>query len=106
MYDDIDEDYYKPTRIGNAFSTNYIEYESNGDKDKKLLIKEYLDIIRPYLGNIINNHKTQGEWKIQLSLAINFASSKDFKETCTMYTNSDDIDIIIGYETVKIKNWL
>ena len=35
VYDDIDEDYYKPIRIGNAFSSNYIDYESNGDKDKK-----------------------------------------------------------------------
>ena len=33
------EDYYKPIRIGNAFSSNYIEYESNGDKDKTLSIK-------------------------------------------------------------------
>ena len=26
------KDHYKPTRNGNAFSSNYIEYESNGDK--------------------------------------------------------------------------
>ena len=64
MYDDIDEDYYKPIKTGNAFSSNYIEYESNGDKDKILLIKKYLDIIKPYLSTMINNHKAQGEWKI------------------------------------------
>ena len=28
-----EEDYCEPVRIGNAFSSNYIEYESNGDKD-------------------------------------------------------------------------
>ena len=33
--------YYK-VRIDNAFSSKYIEYESNGDKDKALSIKEYL----------------------------------------------------------------
>ena len=33
------EDNYKPTRIGNAFSTNYIEYKSSGDKDKNLPIR-------------------------------------------------------------------
>ena len=27
-----------------------------------LSIKEYLDMIRPYLSDIMNNHKTQGEW--------------------------------------------
>ena len=37
-----EEDYYKPVRTGNAFSSNYIEYESNGDKDK-MLIEDYLD---------------------------------------------------------------
>ena len=27
-------------------------------------------MIRPYLRDIINNHKTQGEWKIQLKMSI------------------------------------
>ena len=57
----IDEDYYKPIKSNDAFNSNYIEYESKGNKDKTLSIKEYLDMIRPYLGNMINNHKTQGE---------------------------------------------
>ena len=55
------EDNYQPIRIGNAFSSNYIEYKSNGDKDKTLSIKDYLDEIKPYLSHIINDHKTQGE---------------------------------------------
>ena len=55
------EDNYKPVRIGNAFSSNYIEYKSNGDKDKTLSIKYFLDEIKPYLSDIINEHKTQGE---------------------------------------------
>ena len=59
----IDEDYYKPIISNSAFNSNYIEYESKGDKDKILLIKEYLDMIRPYLSNIINDHKTQGNGK-------------------------------------------
>ena len=37
-------------------------------------------MIRQYLSDIINNHKTQNEWKVQLSLAIKFVSSKDFKK--------------------------
>ena len=60
----IDEDYYKPIKTNDSFNNNYIEYESKGDKDKTLSIKEYLDIIRPILSDIINNHKTQGEWKV------------------------------------------
>ena len=101
MYDDIDEDYYRQIKINNAFNDDYIEYESNRDKDKILSVKKYLDVIKQYLSDIINNHKTQNESKIQLSLAINFVFLKDFKETRTVYT-SDNIDIMIGNETDKI----
>ena len=30
---------------------------------KILLPKDYLYLIRPYLTDLINKHKTQGEWK-------------------------------------------
>ena len=76
----INKIYYKPIRIGNAFSSNYIEYKSNGDKDKTLFINDYLDIIRKYLSDIINDYKTQGESKIQLTVEINFICSKDSNE--------------------------
>ena len=33
----IDEDYYKPMITNEAFNSNYIKYESKGDKDKTLL---------------------------------------------------------------------
>ena len=29
-----EEDHYKPVRVGNSWSNNYIEYESNGDSSK------------------------------------------------------------------------
>ena len=64
FYLSIDEDYYKPIITNGAFNNNHIKYESKGNKDKILTVNEYLDIIRPYLSNIINDHKTQGEWKI------------------------------------------
>ena len=51
-----------------AFEDNYIEYESKGDEDKNLSLKEYLDMIRSKLSNMINDHKTQSEWKIQLTM--------------------------------------
>ena len=100
----INEDYYEPIKINDAFNRNYIEYESKGDKNKTLSIKEYLNMIRPYLRDIINDHntqgewkvhsgnevinyKTQGEWKIQLTMIINFTSSTDFDEIRTMHNN-------------------
>ena len=49
MYKSDKENYYKLVRTGNAFCSNYIEYESSGDKDKTSAIEDYLDEIRPYL---------------------------------------------------------
>ena len=97
-----DEDYYKPIQTNRAFNGNYIEYESKGDKDKNLLPKEYFDIIRPYLRDMINDHKTRREWKIQLTMQINFISSKDSEETRTMHTEKRNIEIMMGSETDEI----
>ena len=93
---------YKPIRIGNAFKSNYIEYKSNGDKDKTLSIKDYLDEIKPYMSSIINDHKPKGEWKIHLTMAVNFFSSKDSEEIHTMHTKSDNIEILTRNETDEI----
>ena len=48
---------------------------------------------------MINNHKTQGEWKIHLTMTINFFSSIDSEEICTMHSKSDSIKIVMGSET-------
>ena len=37
---------------------SYIEYRSKGDRYENLSPKEYLDMIRPYLRALINDHKT------------------------------------------------
>ena len=84
LFESEEEDYFEPVRIGNALSNNYIEYEREGDKNKRLSIKKYVKKIKPYLSKMINVLKASGEWKIQLSIAMNFMSSKDtnyaFKE--------------------------
>ena len=36
LFNKIDEDYYKQIKTKDTFNNNYIEYESRGDKDKKL----------------------------------------------------------------------
>ena len=120
LFNGIDEDYYRPIRTKNAFNGNYVQYESKEDKDKSLSPKEYLDMIRQYLSDIINNHKTPknlrvhsinevidyetqfGEGKILLIMSINFISSKDSDETRIMITKSDNIEILMGSETVDI----
>ena len=73
-------------------------------------------MIKPYLSDLTNDHKTKGvwkvhsgnriidyktqsEWKIQLTMKINFISSKDSEETSNMSTKSDNIEIMMGNET-------
>ena len=98
LYELKEEDYYKPIKINNVFNDYISEYQSNGDKDKTLSVKEYLHVIRQYLSDIVNNHKTQNEWKIKLSLAIDFVSSEDFKKSSHhVYTWQ-----LIGSETDEI----
>ena len=56
---------------------------------------------------MINDHKTQGEWKIQLTMSIYFMSPKDSEETHTMYTKSHNVEIMTGSKTTKsLKNLL
>ena len=107
LFDEINEDYYKPVKTKSAFNNNYKEYESREDKDKNLSPKEYVDMIRPYLRDMINNHKTplkgslgkkfdnnlHGEWEIQVTMQINFVSSLDPGEIGTMDSKSKNIEI-------------
>ena len=72
----------------------YIEYESSGDRNKNLSLKEYLDKIKPYLRDIIINPQKSDTWKIQLTIAINFISSKDVDEECVMHLQSDNIEFM------------
>ena len=67
----------------------------------------------PYLEDVINNHKAlirdsnsiiikddlSGEWKIQLTMRINFVSSLDRGKNRIMDSKSDNVEIMIGSET-------
>ena len=65
----------------------YLEYMSNGNNS--LSFDEYLELIKPYLNDLINVYKAKGEWKLQLSAEISFVSQKpDSNETHIMYTRS------------------
>ena len=112
LFNKIDEVYYKPVKTKRAFNDNYIKYESRGDKDKKLSPEEYLDMIKPYLRDMINNHRDSsgndnyGDCKIQLTMQISFISSLDTGEIRTMYLKSKSIEILMGNETDDFINEL
>ena len=76
-------------------------------------------MIKPYLSDKINDHKTNGlvgyhsgnklwveetpsQCKIQLTMAINVISSTDSDEFRTMHTKSNNVEIMIGSETDEI----
>ena len=74
---------------------------SNGNNS--LSFNEYLELIKPYLYDLINVYKAKGEWKLQLSAEISFVSQKpDSNEIRIMYTRSTPEEIIIGSETEEV----
>ena len=107
MFDnDNDDDYHKPILVESSFKDGYKYYESRGDKDKKLSVKQYLYKIVLYLSDLINYHKAirnnSNEWKIQINMNVNFVSSKDTAGTRTIFVWSDNEEIRSGNETDDI----
>ena len=86
-----EKDYYEPKRISNFWNNNYIEYRSNGDKNRNLSLDEYLHKIKPYLRNMIINLQNFDVWKIQLTIAITFISSKDAEDERLMHSSSGNL---------------
>ena len=99
----------------NEIRRNLYEIEN----EKSPSTKKYLNMIRPYLSDKINDHKTQrklrihsgnkrieyktqSQWKVQLTMAINFISSKNSDETRTMHTKSNNVEIMMVSETDEI----
>ena len=97
-----EENYYKPVRVNNFWSNNYIGYKSNGERNKKLSVEEYLNKISPYLKDITNNLKKPGTWKIQLTIANNVISSIGNDEECVIHSNSDNIEIMISDDADEV----
>ena len=91
-----------PIKINDTFSDNFIEYESDSEKDKSISIKNYLDKIREYLRKVIDDKRKTGERKIQLVIKINFISSKNFNDVRDMYSKSDNAEIMMGFDTDEI----
>ena len=46
LFEHEEENYYPPVKVNNFCSSTYIEYESEGDRNKTLSVEEYPDKIR------------------------------------------------------------
>ena len=120
---------YKPIRTDSGFAEkndNYIEYTSKGDRYENLSPKEYLNVIRPYLRDLIderkptvelnnnnnnnssssntnsNSNSNCAEWKIQLTMQNSCISIRSFEETRTIYTKSVPVEIYMGSKRKRI----
>ena len=63
--------------MNESFNSNYKYYESRGDKEKRLSIKQYLNMITQYLYDLINDQRiVRRVWKIQINAHVNFVTPK------------------------------
>ena len=129
LFREFDRDYYKPIRTDSGFvvrNDNYMEYTSKGDRYENLSPKEYLNMIKPYLRDLINEHiptmelnnnnntdnnndnnnntdnynnNNRAEWKIQLTMQNSCISTRNFEETRTIFTKSEPVEIFMGVNT-------
>ena len=85
LFEQQEEDYYKPKRVNNFWNNNYIEYDSNEDKNGMLSLDRYINKIEPYLRNIIIDLQSSYTWKIQLTMQLTLFLQKLLKKSvyCT-----------------------
>ena len=91
LFEQEEEDYYEPKRVSNFWNNNYIKHESNGDKNRNLSLDEYLNKSKPNLRNITIDLQNSDAWKVQLTIAVNFISSKNAQEERVMHSSSSSV---------------
>ena len=78
------------------FGVSVILYKNKGDR-KTLSAEEYLNKIKSYLKDIINDLKKFNMWKIQLTITVRFFFSVDNKdEEREMDSKTDNIEIMVN----------
>ena len=55
---------------------------------------------------MIDDYKSKGEWKIQITMRIIFISFIDKNETQVMHTKSDNVETMNGTDTSDVINKL
>ena len=85
LFEQQEEDYYKPKRVNNFWNNNYIEYDSNEDKNGMLSLDRYINKIEPYLRNITIDLQSSYTWKTQLTMQLTLFLQKLLKKSvhCT-----------------------
>lgn len=65
-------------------------------------MKEYIEKIRLHLRDMIDDLKKSSEWKVNLTMKLNFISSTDSNENRRVYSKSDGSIVTVGNDTDKI----
>ena len=92
--------HYKPEKSNGVFHEKHIEYKKS---DGNVSIELYL---KTYLGTMIDELKKSGEWKIHLTMKVNFTPSKDNDDKQLAHSKSNSITIMSGNKTDEIINVL
>ena len=102
--EDENEDYYEPKLINTAFRNNYFQYQSGSDRKNMLPPNEYFKMTEPHLIKMINKHKNDDSWKIQLTIKINFTSVQDFNDKRSLYVKTKNAVIMEASDINEIIN--
>ena len=81
-----EEDSYKIGRVGNFGTTIMLNMKVTLIKNKNISATEYLNKVKPYLKDIVTD--------LQLTIAVNFISSKYTNEEQVMHLKSDNIEVV------------
>ena len=98
---------YLPELSKSSFIIDYEHYKIDGDNE--LTLAQYLNEVSLPISNLINKKKKETyNFKIQLSVGINFNFAEGIDEICTLYVRSDakklDSDKDKDSDTTKITN--
>ena len=82
-----------------------MEYESSGDRNKNLSVKEYFDKFKTYLRDIIILQKSDTR-NTKLTFGINFIFFKDVDDELVMHSKSDNIEFMPYHNVNEVVNEL
>ena len=88
LFEESNRDYYKPKVIDRGFAgevNNYMKYIREGNKGEKLSSREYLNMIRQDLRDLLNNHKPTERWN-------NINNNNNNNDNNNNINNSNDND--------------
>ena len=95
------DDYYKPILAKQSFDNNYRFYICRGDKNKELSLKQFINKVIPYLGDLINKKKDNNQ-KIQLDVGISMGYNINSEKKYTIYIKSKNIESFPGNDVNDI----